>query len=185
MNYVYNLRECLAQKFNENIYSYKALTMNTNYINIQASIYKLVCLRNIISKEIKKKVLFLFDLNNKYIRDNVFKEIMFSYFRSYSEEIKSNNFEYTFCAFDDRLHLQFEPILSDEFTQGRKFAKNYVTVINKDKNGPQNNKGNIEDSNDVGSNNILNNNIGKNISLTSQKENNNININFNIKININ
>ena len=178
MNYVYNLRKCLVQKFNESISSYNTLILNQNYINIQGSIYKLICLRNIISKDVKKKVLFLFDLNNKYIRDNVFKEIMFNYFRSYSEEIKSNNFEYSFCAFDHRLHLQFEPILSDEITKGRKFAKNYLTVINNDNNGPQNKKVNFENSNDFGSKIISNYNIGKNISLTSPKKNNN-NINTN------
>ena len=183
MNYVYNLRKCLVQKFNESISSYNTLILNQNYINIQGSIYKLICLRNIISKDVKKKVLFLFDLNNKYIRDNVFKEIMFNYFRSYSEEIKSNNFEYSFCAFDHRLHLQFEPILSDEITKGRKFAKNYLTVINNDNNGPQNKKVNFENSNDFGSKIISNYNIGKNISLTSPKKNNN-NINTNNNNNI-
>ena len=54
----------------------------------------MICLRNIISKDAKKRVLFVFDLNNKYIKDMVFKEIMFNYFKNYSEEIKSNNFEY-------------------------------------------------------------------------------------------
>ena len=155
MNYVYNLRKCLVEKSNDSIAAYKSLIINRNYIDIQRSIYKLICLRNILSKDVKKRVLFLFDLNNRYIKDMVFKEIMFNYFKSYSEEIKSNNFEFSFCAFDNKLHLQFEPNFDDENSKGKKYAKNYFTIINKDNINFTNKKTNI-DNND-GENKIMSN----------------------------
>ena len=142
------------------------------YIDIQRSIYKLICLRNIISKDVKKKVLFLFDLDNKYIKDMVFKEIMFNYFKSYSDEIKSNNFEFFFCAFDNKLHLQFEPNFDDENLKGKKYAKNYLTIINNDNNMYINKKVNIAESNDAGIKLASNYTIGKNFSLSSPKKTN-------------
>ena len=172
MNYVYNLRKSLVQKSNESIASYKSLIINNNYIDIQRSIYKLICLRNIISKDVKKKVLFLFDLDNKYIKDMVFKEIMFNYFKSYSDEIKSNNFEFFFCAFDNKLHLQFEPNFDDENLKGKKYAKNYLTIINNDNNIYTNKKVNIAESNDAGIKLASNYTIGKNFSLSSPKKTN-------------
>ena len=170
MNYIYNLRKSLVQKSNDSIASYKSLIINNNYIDIQRSIYKLICLRNIISKDVKKKVLFLFDLNNKYIKDNVFKEIMFNYFKSYNEEIKSNNFEFFFCAFDNKLHLQFEPNFEDEIAKGKKYAKNYFTIINNEISNYTNKKQNVPDNNDNGSRLMSNFTLGKNLSMTSPKK---------------
>ena len=171
MNYVYNLRKCLVEKSNESIASYKSLIINRNYIDIQRAIYKLVCLRNILSKDVKKRVLFLFDLNNRYIKDMVFREIMFNYFKSYNEEIKSNNFEFFFCAFDNKLHLQFEPNFDDENSKGKKYAKNYFTIINKDNINFTNKKTNI-DNND-GENKIMSNyTLGKSLNLSSPKKSN-------------
>ena len=155
MQYIYNLRKYLVQKANDSISSYKSLVTNKNYIDIQRAIYKLVCLRNIVSKEVKKKVLFVFDLDNKYIKDTVFKEIMFTYFKNYDEEIKANNFDYFFAAFDNKLHLQFEPDFSEEVTLGRKYIKNYLVVINKSCNIQLNNRLSIFDSNEI--NNPLSN----------------------------
>ena len=148
MNYIYNLRKYLVQKSNDSISSYKSLISNYDYIDIQKSIYKLICLRNIVSKEVKKKVLFVFDLDNKYIKDSVFKEIMFTYFKKYDEEIKSNNFDYFFCAFDNKLHLQSEPDFSEEVTLGRKYVKDYLVVINKNNNIFLNAQMSIFESND-------------------------------------
>lgn len=151
MHYIYNLRKYLVLKANESIATYKSLVTNNNYIDIQRSIYKLVCLRNIVSKEVKKRVLFVFDLDNKYIKDTVFKEIMFTYFKNYSEEIKSNNFDFYFCAFDTKLHLQFEPSFSEEVTLGRNYVKNYLVVINRYNNISLSNKIiSVLDSNEIG-----------------------------------
>ena len=160
MQYIYNLRKYLVQKANDSISSYKSLVTNKNYIDIQRAIYKLVCLRNIVSKEVKKKVLFVFDLDNKYIKDTVFKEIMFTYFKNYDEEIKANNFDYFFAAFDNKLHLQFEPDFSEEVTLGRKYIKNYLVVINKSCNIQLNNRLSIFDSNEI--NNPLSNSSSSN-----------------------
>ena len=176
INYIYNVRKSLVQKSNDSISSYTYLIENNNYIDIQRSIYKMICLRNIISKDAKKRVLFVFDLNNKYIKDMVFKEIMFNYFKNYCEEIKSNNFEYFFCAFDHKLHFQFEPNYSDEITKGKKYAKNYIIVINNDNNNQINNKENIRGNNDNGMKLMSNYSISKNISMTSPKK---VNLNYN------
>ena len=178
INYVYNLRKSLIQKSIDSFASYNSLIINDDYIHMQRSIYKLICLRNIISKDIKKRVLFLFDLNNKFIKDMVFKEIMFNYFKNYSEETKSNNFEFFFCAFDHKLHLQFEPNFDKSIEKGTKFAKDYCTVINNDKNKKVNNAENI------GKGKLMSNfSLGKNISMTSPRKanlnNNNINNNNN------
>ena len=188
MNYVYNLRKSLVQKFSDNMASYDSLIRNMNYIEIQFSIYKLIYLRNMISKDVKKRVLFLFDLNNKFIKDMVFKEIMFNYFKSYNEELKSNNFEFLFCAFDNKLHLQFEPNFDDEFIKGKKYAKNYISIINNDNNMYTNKKININDINDNNSKLMSNYTLGKNLSLTSPKKNslnesniNNINAHNNLE----
>ena len=133
INYIYNLKKLLVQKANNSFASYNESIINDKYIDIQRSIYKLICLRNIISKDMKKTILFLFDLNNKFIKDMVFKEIMFNYFKSYNEEMKSNNFEFFFCAFDNKLHLQFEPNFDEMKAKGIKFAKTYCTIINNEK----------------------------------------------------
>ena len=170
MNYIYNLRKSLVQKSNDSIAMYKSLIVNKNYIDIQRSIYKLICLRNIISKDVKKKILFLFDLNNKYIKDMVFKEIMFNYFKSYNEEIKSNNFEFFFCAFDSKLHLQFEPNFDDESVKGKKYAKNYFTIINNDNSNLINKKPNATENNENGTKLMSNFTLGKNLSMTSPKK---------------
>ena len=170
IQYIYNLRKYLVQKANDSIISYKTLVTNKNYIDIQRSIYKLICLRNIVSKEVKKKVLFVFDLDNKYIKDTVFKEIMFSYFKNYEEEIKANNFDYFFCAFDNKLHLQFEPNLKEEVTLGRKYVQNYLVVINKANQIVLNNRLSIFDSNDV--NNPLSNSSSSNNLPVSSNNNN-------------
>jgi hypothetical protein len=101
----------------------------------------------------------------------VFKEIMFNYFKSYSDEIKSNNFEFFFCAFDNKLHLQFEPNFDDENSKGKKYAKNYFTIINKDNINFTNKKTNI-DNND-GENKIMSNyTLGKSLNLSSPKKSN-------------
>ena len=172
MQYIYNLRKYLVQKANDNFSSYKLLITNDNYVDIQKAIYKLICLRNIVSKEVKKKVLFVFDLDNKYIKDTVFKEIMFSYFKNYSEEIKSNNFDFYFCAFDNKLHLQFEPDFSEEVTMGRKYVKNnYLVVINKPNNIQLNNRLSIVESNDM-TNPLSNNSSSNNLPLLNYKKNN-------------
>ena len=171
MNYVYNLRKCLVEKSNDSIAAYKSLIINRNYIDIQRSIYKLICLRNILSKDVKKRVLFLFDLNNRYIKDMVFKEIMFNYFKSYSEEIKSNNFEFSFCAFDNKLHLQFEPNFDEENTKGKKFAKNYFTIINKSNINFPNKKTNI-DNNESEKKIMSNFTLGKNLNISSPRKSN-------------
>ena len=131
MNFIVNLRNYLASKASDNLLRYKTLITNHNYIDIQRSIYKLICLRNISSKNVKKKVLFLFDLDNKYIKDTVFKEIMFSYFYNYNKEINSNNFEFYFSAFDTKLHLEMEPQFTEDITLGRKYVESYLVVINK------------------------------------------------------
>ena len=166
INYIYNLKKSLVQKANNSFASYNGLIINDKYIDIQRSIYKLICLRNIISKDMKKTVLFLFDLNNKFIKDMVFKEIMFNYFKSYNEEMKSNNFEFFFCAFDNKLHLQFEPNFDEMKAKGVKFAKTYCTVINNEKN-----KKGVKSS--------VNFTLGKNISMTSPKKVNINNSNMN------
>ena len=178
INYVYNLRKSLIQKSIDSFASYNSLIINDDYIHIQRSINKLICLRNIISKDIKKRVLFLFDLNNKFIKDMVFKEIMFNYFNNYSDDIKSNNFEFFFCAFDHKLHLQFEPNFDESIEKGIKFAKDYCTIINNDKNKKVNN----EEKN--GKSKLMSNfSLGKNISMTSPRKttinSNNINNNNN------
>ena len=182
MHYIYNLRKYLVLKSNDSIASYKLLISNHNYIDIQRSIYKLICLRNIVSKEVKKKVLFVFDLDNKYIKDTVFKEIMFSYFKNYGEEIKSNNFEYFFCAFDTKLHLQFDPDFSEEVTLGRKYVKNYLVVINKNNNVLLNSRMSIFESSENINNLISNGSSNNNYPIYNNNNNykkNNINENTN------
>lgn len=187
MHYIYNLRKYLVLKSNDSISKYKSLVTNHNYIDIQRSIYKLICLRNIVSKEVKKKVLFVFDLDNKYIKDTVFKEIMFTYFKNYNEEIRSNNFEYFFCAFDNKLHLQFEPDFSEEMTMGRKYAKNYLVVINNTNNNNylnNNNRFSIFDSNENINNPVSNSSSSNNLPIFNnnnyKKNNNNDNQNATI-----
>ena len=166
MHYIYNLRKYLVLKANDSIASYKSLVINHNYIDIQRSIYKLICLRNIVSKEVKKRVLFLFDLDNKYIKDTVFKEIMFSYFKNYEEEIKSNNFDFYFSAFDTKLHLQIEPNFSEEVIMGRKYVKNYLVVINKYNNINLNsNKISVYDNNENTNNPLSNNSSSNNLPM--------------------
>ena len=183
INYIYNLRKSLIQKSSDSFATYNSLIIDENYLDIQRSINKLICLRNIISKDIKKKVLFLFDLNNKFIKDMVFKEIMFNYFKSYNEEIKTNNFEFFFCAFDHKLHFQFEPNFDECLEKGIKFAKAYCTVINNDRNKKINNM----ENNGKGAKLISNSNLGKTLSMTSPRKANlnNNNINNNNTINNN
>ena len=112
----------------------------------------------------KKTVLFLFDLNNKFIKDMVFKEIMFNYFKSYNEEMKSNNFEFFFCAFDNKLHLQFEPNFDEMKAKGIKFAKTYCTIINNEKSKK------VMDNNEKGMKSSVNFTLGNNISMESPKK---------------
>ena len=164
INYIYNLKKSLVQKANNSFASYNELIINDKYIDIQRSIYKLICLRNIISKDMKKTVLFLFDLNNKFIKDMVFKEIMFNYFKSYNEEMKSNNFEFFFCAFDNKLHLQFEPNFDEMKAKGIKFAKTYCTIINNEKSKK------VMDNNEKGMKSSVNFTLGNNISMESPKK---------------
>ena len=180
MQYIYNLRKYLILKANDSIASYKSLVSNEDYIDIQKAIYKIVCLRNIVSKEVKKRVLFVFDLDNKYIKDTVFREIMFTYFKNYDEQIKSNNFDYYFCAFDTKLHLQFEPDFSEEVTLGRKYAKSYLVVINKNNNIYLNNRLSIFDSNENPTNPLSESSSSNNLPMFNNNlRNNNINENHN------
>ena len=129
--YTINYRNELISRFNYSINLYKTLITDKEYINIQHSIYKLISIRNVTSQNIKKNILFLFDLGNKYIKDSVFKELLFNYFNKHLKENITNTFEYYFSAFDHKLYLQFEPSFEEEITLGRKYSRSYLKTIPK------------------------------------------------------
>lgn len=60
--------------------------------------------------------------------------------------------------------------------KGKKYAKNYIIVINNDNNNQINNKENIGGNNDNGMKLMSNYSISKNISMTSPKK---VNLNYN------
>ena len=56
------------------------LQTNNDYIDIQRALYKLITLRNVTIKTTKKKILFVFDLDNKFLKDRIFKEILLHHY---------------------------------------------------------------------------------------------------------
>ena len=131
--YTIKYRNELISKFDNSLNNYRSLITDNDYINIQHSIYKLISIRNITAQNIKKNILFVFDLGNKYIKDSVFKELLFNYFKKHEKENILNTFQYYFTAFDHKLYLQFEPSFEEEITLNRKYDKNYLKTISKNK----------------------------------------------------
>ena len=159
LTYTIKYRNELISKFDKSLNNYRSLITDNNYINIQHSIYKLISIRNITAHNIKKNILFVFDLGNKYIKDTVFKELLFNYFKKHEKENILNTFQYFFTAFDHKLYLQFEPSFEEEITLNRKYDKKYLKII------PKSKKNNLT---------IQDNNNQLDISTTQEKESQNI-----------
>ena len=125
---ILNLRTELILKKNNiiNLNNFKNLISNSNYIEIQRIIYKLISIRNITNKNIKNNILFIFDLSNKFIKDVNFQNIFFDYFN-----LDSNKNIFNFSAFDLKLYIlnDLEYLISQKI----KYDKNYITTIEKNK----------------------------------------------------
>ena len=105
------------------------LNENTDYMDIQCCLYKLFSLRNLTSRTAKKKILFVFDLDNNFLKDSIFKEILYNHF------IKSkrlNDFQFYFSYFDNKLHILSNMNFDDidfTFEENKLFAKGYLKNI--------------------------------------------------------
>jgi hypothetical protein len=105
------------------------LNENTDYMDIQCCLHKLFSLRNLTSRTAKKKILFVFDFDNTFLKDSIFKEILYNHF------IKSkrlNDFQFYFSYFDNKLHIlsnmNFDNI-DFTFEENKLFAKGYLKNI--------------------------------------------------------
>ena len=125
---ILKLRTDLILKNNNifNLNKFKNLISNSNYIEIQRIIYKLISIRNITNKNIKKNILFVFDLSNKFIKDSNFQKIFIDYI---NDNLNSNNFLFNFSAFDIKLYMLEE--IEYSIIQKEKYDKNYITKIKK------------------------------------------------------
>ena len=125
---ILKLRTDLILKNNNifNLNKFKNLISNSNYIEIQRIIYKLISIRNITNKNIKKNILFVFDLSNQFIKDSNFQKIFIDYI---NDNLNSNNFLFNFSAFDIKLYMLEE--IEYSIIQKEKYDKNYITTIKK------------------------------------------------------
>ena len=78
------------------------LNENKDYMNIQCCLHKLFSLRNLTSRTAKKKILFVFDLDNKFLKDRIFKEILRNHF---VKSQRLQDFQFYFSYFDNKLHV--------------------------------------------------------------------------------
>lgn len=102
------------------------LQTNNDYIDIQRALYKLITLRNVTIKTTKKKILFVFDLDNKFLKDKIFKEILLHHFQK-NNKLNEYSFHYTY--FTKKLHILTNTNFKDIEINDTKFVKNYLKNI--------------------------------------------------------
>lgn len=124
---------------NDNFTMYKEIISDNYYIDLQRSIFKLESIKNatIENNELHKNILFVFDLDNKYIKDSVFKNILMHYFSHFNEKhnkkSKENIFSFFFCAFDSKLYMENIPNYEDTKSVDVNYNKKYIQKIEKKK----------------------------------------------------
>lgn len=128
---------------NANINLYEQLLVDNKYIEIQSAIYKVQCITNSVvnSGMVRKKVLFIFDLNNAFVRDNEFKSMLMRYFHIDYNKINNNEcnsnscsssnmyhklFSFDFTVFDNKLHVNSLPNYESDVYQDKEFNKHYI-----------------------------------------------------------
>ena len=127
---------------NANINLYEQLLVDNKYIEIQSAIYKVQCIMNSVvnNGRVRKKVLFIFDLNNAFVRDNEFKNMLMRYFHIDYNKINNNGnnsgnsssnmyhklFSFDFTVFDNKLHVSSLPNYESEVYQDKEFNKHYI-----------------------------------------------------------
>ena len=130
---------------NANINLYEQLLVDNKYIEIQSAIYKVQCITNSVVNNgmVRKKVLFIFDLNNAFVRDNEFKSMLMRYFHIDYNKINNNGcnsnscsssssnmyhklFSFDFTVFDNKLHVNSLPNYESDVYQDKEFNKHYI-----------------------------------------------------------
>lgn len=102
------------------------LNTNNDYIDIQRALYKLITLRNITIKTTKKRILFVFDLDNKFLKDKIFKEILLHHF---SKNNKISEFQFYYSYFTKKLHILTNKNFENIEINDTKFVKKYLKNI--------------------------------------------------------
>ena len=102
------------------------LNTNNDYIDIQRALYKLITLRNITIKTTKKKILFVFDLDNKFLKDKIFKEILLHHF---TKNNKISEFQFYYSYFTKKLHILTNKNFDNIEINDTKFVKKYLKNI--------------------------------------------------------
>lgn len=139
LNFLSKEHKKLISFGSNNFKMYKEIISDNYYIDLQRSIFKLESIRNatIDSNELHKNILFVFDLDNKYIKDSVFKNILMHYFSHFNEKhnkkTKENIFSFYFCAFDSKLYMESIPNYEDTKYEGINYNKKYIKKIEKKK----------------------------------------------------
>ena len=124
----------LMTSSNKNFRMYKALVSDDYYIDVQRSLFKLFSMQNATddTNHIHKNILFVFDMDNKYIKDSVFKNILFHYFDNFNlthNTSKKNMFSFYCSAFGNKLFLESLPNFDDEKYKGLNFTRKYMEKI--------------------------------------------------------
>ena len=113
---------------------YEQLLVDNKYIEIQSAIYKVQCIMNSVvnNNTMHKNILFIFDLNNAFVRDNEFKNMLLHYFQiDYNKINEDHNayhklFSFDFTVFDNKLHVSSIPNYESGVYKDKEFNKHYI-----------------------------------------------------------